>query len=67
MNEESQAWYAEVNSEFPVVKGAQWGELMQQWGEFKADELNLSILVFLVDIPSLKNISHLGEWVGPAL
>lgn len=41
---ESQAWYAEVNSEFPVVEGAKQGELMKQWGEFKADKLNLSVL-----------------------
>lgn len=41
---ESQAWYAEVNSEFPVVEGANWGDLMKTWGEFKADQLNLSIL-----------------------
>ena len=41
---ESQAWYAEVNSEFPVLEGAEWGELMKQWGEFKADQLNLSVL-----------------------
>ena len=41
---ESQAWYAEVNSEFPVMEGADWGELMKTWGEFKADQLNLSVL-----------------------
>jgi iron(III) transport system substrate-binding protein len=41
---DSQAWYAEVNSEFPVLEGAEKGELMKQWGEFKADQLNLSVL-----------------------
>ncbi|PWQ99086.1 Fe(3+) ABC transporter substrate-binding protein [Leucothrix pacifica] len=44
VNAESQAWYAEVNSEFPVLEGAKWGDLMKEWGEFKADQLNLSVL-----------------------
>ncbi len=44
VSSESQAWYAEVNSEFPVLEGADWGELMKTWGEFKADQLNLSVL-----------------------
>lgn len=44
VNAESQAWYAEVNSEFPVVEGVEQGELMKQWGGFKADKLNLSVL-----------------------
>lgn len=41
---ESQAWYAEVNNEFPVVPGAAISETLRSWGPFKADSLNLTIL-----------------------
>src|SRR5690606_17111868 len=41
---EAQAWYAEGNSEYPVVPGARIHELLQGWGEFKRDDLNLSTL-----------------------
>ena len=43
-NEESQAWYAQVNSEFPVREGVAWSDDLKQWGEFKADELSLTKL-----------------------
>ena len=38
---ESQAWYAEVNSEFPVLEGAELSDILKSWGEFKSDTLNL--------------------------
>lgn len=41
---EAQAWYAEGNNEYPVVPGAEIHELLQGWGEFRRDELNLSTL-----------------------
>ncbi len=41
---EAQKWYAEVNNEYPVRPDAEVGAVLQQWGEFKADELNLSNL-----------------------
>lgn len=41
---EAQAWYAEGNSEYPVVPGAEIHELLKGWGEFKRDDLNLSTL-----------------------
>lgn len=41
---ESQAWYAEVNGEYPVRRDAEVTRLLQSWGEFKADELPLSKL-----------------------
>ena len=44
VNPESQTWYAEVNNEYPVVADAQASELLQSWGEFKGDSLNLSRL-----------------------
>lgn len=41
---ESQSWYAEVNYEYPVRDGVAWSDLLQQWGQFKSDNLNLSQL-----------------------
>lgn len=43
-NAESQAWYAQVNYEYPVRPGIKVSELLQSWGDFKADELNLAVL-----------------------
>ncbi len=43
-NEQSQGWYASVNQEYPVRAGVEWSETLKQWGSFKADTLNLSIL-----------------------
>ena len=43
-SEESQAWYGQVNDEFPVREGVAWSDSIKQWGEFKADELSLSKL-----------------------
>ncbi len=41
---EAQEWYADVNGEYPVVEGIASSDLLQQWGEFKADPLNMGIL-----------------------
>lgn len=41
---EAQAWYAEGNSEYPVVPGVEIHEVLQSWGEFRRDDLNLSTL-----------------------
>jgi iron(III) transport system substrate-binding protein len=41
---ESQAWYAEVNNEYPVVADAEIPDTLKSWGEFKADSLNLTRL-----------------------
>ncbi|MEZ5841239.1 MAG: Fe(3+) ABC transporter substrate-binding protein [Hyphomicrobiales bacterium] len=43
-NDESQAWYAEVNGEYPVRAGLGRSEVLAAWGEFKADDLNLGRL-----------------------
>ncbi len=42
--EEAQAWYAEVNNEFPVRADVPASELLQSWGTFKADNLALEEL-----------------------
>jgi iron(III) transport system substrate-binding protein len=44
---EAQTWYAEVNNEYPVVKDAQASTILEQWGEFDQDDLNLSNLGIL--------------------
>ncbi|MEZ5536149.1 MAG: Fe(3+) ABC transporter substrate-binding protein [Thiolinea sp.] len=41
---EAQQWYAETNGEYPVVTDVEASELLQSWGTFKADALNLSVL-----------------------
>lgn len=43
-SETAQQWYAEVNGEYPVVEGVASSALLQKWGEFKADPLNMAIL-----------------------
>jgi len=39
-----QSWYARVNHEYPVVEGVESSELLNSWGEFKADTINLTEL-----------------------
>jgi iron(III) transport system substrate-binding protein len=41
---EAQKWYAQVNYEYPVREGVEMSDLLKEWGEFKADNLNLSAL-----------------------
>ena len=41
---DSQAWYAEVNHEYPVVAGVPVSETLLSFGNFKADTLNLTRL-----------------------
>lgn len=41
---EAQAWYAEVNNEYPVAPDAEISDTLRDWGEFKADSLNLTRL-----------------------
>ena len=41
---ESQAWYAEVNNEYPVTADASIPDTLKAFGEFSADTLNLSRL-----------------------
>jgi len=48
----AQAWYAEVNGEYPVREGVEISPVLAEWGSFKADDLNLV---------------QLGELNGPAL
>ena len=39
-----QSWYARVNHEYPVVNGIDSSDLLNDWGEFKADTIDLTEL-----------------------
>ncbi|REG81817.1 Fe(3+) ABC transporter substrate-binding protein [Marinomonas pollencensis] len=41
---DAQQWYADVNNEYPVVKGIKAPAVLQTFGSFKADSLSLSVL-----------------------
>ena len=43
-NEESQNWYAQVNHEYPVVADIPASAVLQAFGDFNSDNLNLTIL-----------------------
>ena len=43
-SEEAQQVFAEANYEYPVKEGVAWAPLLQQWGTFKADALDLETL-----------------------
>ena len=40
----SQQVFADANFEYPVKRGVPWSELLTSWGEFRADEIDLSLL-----------------------
>ena len=42
--EESQAWYGDVNLEYPVIEGVTLNPILKNWGPFKPDTLNLGKL-----------------------
>ncbi|CAG9619966.1 Fe(3+) ABC transporter substrate-binding protein [Sutcliffiella rhizosphaerae] len=42
--EEAQGQFAEANSEYPVNANVEPSELLKSWGEFKEQEINLSVL-----------------------
>ena len=44
VTDDSQEWYAEVNNEYPVVKGVGISKTLESFGTFKADSINLTIL-----------------------
>lgn len=39
---ESQAWYAETNHEYPVLKGVSWSDVLNGFGKFKAEQIPLA-------------------------
>jgi len=44
VNDESQAYYASSNYEYPVKDGVDWSDTLAAWGTFEADSINLSVL-----------------------
>lgn len=44
VSQSAQNYYAQSNHEYPVVEEVPWGGPVIQWGEFKMDAINLSIL-----------------------
>ncbi len=40
----AQEWYGKTNHEFPVREGIAGDRVLQSWGAFKADSLNLAVL-----------------------
>lgn len=42
--EEAQGQFAEANSEYPVNENVEPSELLKSWGEFKEQDINLSVL-----------------------
>lgn len=44
VSDESQAYYASSNYEYPVKENVEWSDTLEEWGEFKADSVNLSVL-----------------------
>lgn len=44
VTDSSQAWYAEVNNEYPVVAGAPVSDTLKSFGPFRADTINLTKL-----------------------
>ena len=43
-SDEAQQWYAETNAEYPVVDGVPWSDVLEGFGRFEADDLNLTVL-----------------------
>lgn len=43
-SEEAQQWVAEANGEYPVVADIETSDILRQWGDFKADNLNMGQL-----------------------
>lgn len=44
VGDHAQRWYAQTNHEYPIVADVPVSDTLQGWGEFKADDLNLSRL-----------------------
>lgn len=44
LSDKAQHWYADKNFEYPVKPGIEANAMLKQWGDFKADDQNLSEL-----------------------
>ena len=43
-SDESQRWYAEKNNEFPIRQNVEISPILQSWGPFRADKINVTQL-----------------------
>ena len=43
-SDESQRWYAEKNNEFPIRENVEVSSILQSWGSFQADKINVTQL-----------------------
>ena len=43
-SDESQRWYAEKNNEFPIRENVEVSSILQSWGPFRADKINVTQL-----------------------
>jgi len=41
VSDDAQTWYAKTNFEYPIKPGVQASDILNSWGEFKADSLSL--------------------------
>jgi len=44
VSKDAQAWYAKVNHEYPVRDDVETSKLLKKFGDFKSDQLNLTLL-----------------------
>jgi iron(III) transport system substrate-binding protein len=44
VSKEAQQWYAQANYEYPVRNDVEWSQTLQQWGDFKQDDIAMDIL-----------------------
>ena len=44
LTDAAQAWYGEINLEYPIRDDIKVNDILHQWGPFKADQLNLTRL-----------------------
>ena len=44
VSDEAQQWYADANYEYPIKPEIEINSVLKSWGNFKADNLNLSLL-----------------------
>lgn len=44
VDEEAQALFASANHEYPVRPGVPWSPILESWGQFRADTLDLTVL-----------------------
>ena len=61
LSDQAQTFYAEINHEFPVVKGALPSKTMQDLGEFSADDLPLDTLG--VNNPAAVKLMDKAGWL----